>query len=63
MTVNVFLLHLGYLAIVYTEPGNPAKALLMLGLAYVVYTANVVQYVWRTHKMGVDAAIPVVVPK
>jgi 3-vinyl bacteriochlorophyllide hydratase len=62
-TVNVFLLHLGYLAVVYTEPSNPAKALLLLVIAYIVYVANVVQYVWRTHKMGVDTAIPVAVPK
>jgi 3-vinyl bacteriochlorophyllide hydratase len=54
MTVNVFLLHIGYLVIVYTEPGNLDKAILMLGLAYLVYLANVVQYIWRTHKMGVD---------
>ena len=63
MTVNVFLLHIGYLIVVYTEPGNPAKALLMLSLAYVVYMANVVQYVWRTHKMGVDSAVTIAVRK
>jgi 3-vinyl bacteriochlorophyllide hydratase len=56
MTVNVFLLHLGYLAIVYTQPWDSSKAVLMLCLAYVVYLANVVQYIWRTHKMGVDTA-------
>jgi 3-vinyl bacteriochlorophyllide hydratase len=54
MTVNVFLLHLGYLAIVYTEPGNYTSALQMLSIAYVVYVGNVAQYVWRTHKMGID---------
>jgi 3-vinyl bacteriochlorophyllide hydratase len=63
MTVNVFLLHLGYLVLVYTEPGDPSKAILMLCLAYVVYLANVVQYIWRTHKMGVDSAAAVPVPK
>jgi len=63
MTVNVFLLHLGYLAVVYTEPGNPNKALLMLSIAYIVYVGNVAQYIWRTHKMGVDSAIPAAVPK
>jgi 3-vinyl bacteriochlorophyllide hydratase len=63
MTVNVFLLHIGYLIIVYTEPGDPGKAIVMLCIAYVVYLANVVQYIWRTHKMGVDSAVPVAVRK
>ena len=51
MTVNVFLLHLGYLAVAYSQPGQPDKALVMLGIAYLVYVANVAQYVMRTHKM------------
>ncbi len=55
MTVNVFLLHLGYLAVVYTQPAEPSKAIVVLMVAYVVYVANVAQYIWRTHKMGVDA--------
>jgi 3-vinyl bacteriochlorophyllide hydratase len=63
MTVNVFLLHLGYLVAIYTEPGNPSKALVLLGLAYLVYVGNVAQYIWRTHKMGVDSPVPVTVPK
>jgi 3-vinyl bacteriochlorophyllide hydratase len=63
MTVNVFLLHIGYLIMVYTQPGDPSKAIVMLCLAYAVYLANVVQYVWRTHKMGVDSRIKVAVQK
>jgi 3-vinyl bacteriochlorophyllide hydratase len=62
MTVNVFLLHLGYLVVVYTQPGDPGKAIFMLCIAYVVYVANVVQYIWRTHKMGVDAPVAQVAP-
>jgi 3-vinyl bacteriochlorophyllide hydratase len=59
MTLNVFLLHLGYLAVVYTEPWALNKALLILSLAYIVYVGNVAQYIIRTHQMG-ENNVPVV---
>ncbi len=51
MTVNVFLLHLGYLAVAYTQPDHD-KAIFLLCIAYVVYLGNVAQYIIRTAKMG-----------
>jgi 3-vinyl bacteriochlorophyllide hydratase len=55
MTVNVFLLHLGFLAVAYSQPNMPEKSLVMLGIAYLVYVANVAQYILRTHKMSQQA--------
>jgi 3-vinyl bacteriochlorophyllide hydratase len=57
MTVNVFLLHIAYLIAVYSHPSEPIYALIMLGIAYVVYAANVAQYVWRTHKMNQPVSV------
>lgn len=45
MTLNVVLLHAGYLVAVYGWPNNPAAYLSMLGLAYLVYGLNVGQYI------------------
>lgn len=45
MTANVVLLHAGYLVAVYGWPDNPAAYLAMLGVAYLAYALNVVQYV------------------
>ncbi len=52
MTVNVFLLHLGFLALAYSYPADPTMAISMLCLAYLVYVANVAQYILRTHQMN-----------
>jgi 3-vinyl bacteriochlorophyllide hydratase len=51
MTINVLLLHLGYLGIAYMNPQAPEKAVVVLCLAYAVYVANVAQYIFRNHKM------------
>lgn len=45
MTLNVFLLHLGYLVTIYGWPDNSRAYLAMLGLAYLVYGLNVSQYI------------------
>jgi 3-vinyl bacteriochlorophyllide hydratase len=45
MTLNVFLLHVGYLVAVYGWPDNSRAYLAMLGIAYFVYGLNVCQYI------------------
>ena len=45
MTLNVFLLHIGYLVTVYALPGNFRASIAMLGLAYLIYGLNVSQYI------------------
>ena len=45
MTLNVFLLHIGYLVTVYALPGNLRASVAMLGLAYLIYGLNVSQYI------------------
>ena len=45
MTLNVFLLHIGYLITVYVWPQTMNAVLSMLGVAYAVYAFNVAQYI------------------
>jgi 3-vinyl bacteriochlorophyllide hydratase len=45
MTLNVFLLHIGYLITVYVWPQTMPAVLAMLGVAYAVYALNVAQYI------------------
>ncbi len=52
MTVNVFILHIGYLVMAVTHPENINAQLGTLIVAYGVYIANVAQYVLRTAHMG-----------
>ncbi len=59
MTLNVFLLHIGYLVVVYAWPENTRAILAMLGMAYAVYGLNVGQYILshvRTRKSEEIAA-------
>jgi 3-vinyl bacteriochlorophyllide hydratase len=49
MTLNVFLLHAGFLIAAYGFPQNFPATLAMLLVAYTVYGINVVQYVARNH--------------
>jgi 3-vinyl bacteriochlorophyllide hydratase len=51
MTINVLLLHVGYLVMTYANPQAPEKSVVVLCLAYAVYVANVAQYIFRNHKM------------
>ncbi len=52
MTVNVFILHIGYLVMVVAHPENLTAQIGTLIVAYGVYIANVAQYVLRTVQMG-----------
>lgn len=45
MTANVFALHVAYLVVYYVWPANTTAILVMLGMAYLVYGLNVLQYV------------------
>ncbi len=62
MTVNVFILHLGYLTMVLAHPQNITAQIGTLLVAYTVYIANVAQYVLRTanlHTGNVGKRVPV----
>jgi 3-vinyl bacteriochlorophyllide hydratase len=59
MTVNVFILHIGYLVMVVTHPDNVTAQIGTLIIAYGVYIANVAQYVARTAHLGKRAAVRV----
>ncbi len=59
MTVNVFILHVGYLVMAWTHPDNITAQIGTLIVAYGVYIANVAQYVLRTAHMGKHAAVRV----
>lgn len=50
MTVNVFVLHIGYILMAIIHPDNVVPVIGMLIMAYIVYIANVAQYVIRTHQ-------------
>ena len=55
MTLNVFLLHIGYLVAIYGWPDNSRAFLALLGIAYLVYGLNVCQYIashMRMRKSG-----------
>jgi 3-vinyl bacteriochlorophyllide hydratase len=52
MTMNVFILHLGYLAVAWENSAEPTNAFGMLLIAYAVYIANVGQYILRTMQQG-----------
>jgi 3-vinyl bacteriochlorophyllide hydratase len=49
MTLNVFLMHAGFLVTVYAWPTNIRAMLAVLSVAYLAYGLNVVQYVVRNH--------------
>lgn len=59
MTVNVFILHIGYLVMAVTHPENITAQIGTLIIAYGVYIANVTQYVLRTANLGKHAAVRV----
>ncbi len=48
MTVNVFILHISYLAMAFAHPDNITIITGVLIMAYTVYVANVAQYILRT---------------
>jgi 3-vinyl bacteriochlorophyllide hydratase len=52
MTVNVFILHIAYLAMVIAHPENVTAQIGTLIVAYGVYIANVAQYILRTANLG-----------
>lgn len=51
MTLIVFITQVSYLLMVYTHPGQLTPALVLLGVAYIMYAANVAQYIHRTQRM------------
>ena len=59
MTVNVFILHAGYLMMAWMNPENITAQIGTLVLAYGVYIGNVAQYVLRTVHLGKHAAVRV----
>jgi 3-vinyl bacteriochlorophyllide hydratase len=59
MTVNVFILHISYLAMVVAHPDNVTAQIGTLIVAYGVYIANVAQYIVRTANLGKHVAIRV----
>jgi 3-vinyl bacteriochlorophyllide hydratase len=59
MTVNVFILHIGYLAMVVAHPDNVTAQIGTLIVAYGVYIANVAQYILRTANLGKHVAVRV----
>ncbi len=59
MTVNVFILHIGYLAMAIAHPENITAQIGTLIVAYTVYIANVAQYILRTAHMGKHVAVRV----
>jgi 3-vinyl bacteriochlorophyllide hydratase len=59
MTVNVFILHVGYLVMAVTHPENVTAQIGTLIVAYGVYIANVAQYVLRTANLGKHVAVRV----
>lgn len=58
MTVNVFILHIAYLLMAYTHPEQQGLVVGTLVLAYLVYSANVLQYVLRTAHMTKETKPP-----
>ena len=56
MTVNVLILHIGYLLMAWTHPENVTAQIGTLIVAYGVYIANVAQYVLRTANLGKHVA-------
>jgi 3-vinyl bacteriochlorophyllide hydratase len=59
MTLNVFILHIGYIVMAITHPENITAQIGTLIVAYTVYIANVAQYVLRTAHLGKRAAVRV----
>jgi len=58
MTLIVFLSQLFYLAMVAIHPDRLVPILAALGFAYVVYVANVAQYIHKTQRAKLAAAAP-----
>jgi len=56
MTLIVFIFQLSYLAVVQFHPDFEAAILMMLGLAYTVYSINVAQYIHRTQLQKQETA-------
>jgi 3-vinyl bacteriochlorophyllide hydratase len=54
MTLIVFITQAGYLAAAYSHPDRTQFLAAFISVAYVIYIANVAQYVYRTHRMKVD---------
>lgn len=57
MTLNVFLMHAGFLVTVYTWPSNMRAVIAVLSVAYLAYGLNVVQYIVRNHLMREDLRV------
>ncbi len=55
MTLNVFVLHVGFLITVYAWPSNEQAMIVMLLLAYGAYGFNAVQYIVR-HVSGASVS-------
>lgn len=62
MTVNVLILHVSYLIMAYTHPENTLTVVGSLVLAYIVYVANIAQYILRTASLSHNKRAHVGVP-
>ena len=57
MTLIVFITQISYIIMFYTHPTQMNAILSLLGLAYLLYFANVAQYIHRTQRMKQDEQI------
>ncbi len=57
MTLIVFIFQVSYLLMTWLHPGEMRPILVILGLAYTVYLANVAQYIHKTQQLKKDAVV------